>query len=63
MEAAIIIGLVVWFIASIPAAREKARNDRLRQEREDRQYEEDQKLIAFLKENGDPLNLLPRLEN
>jgi len=63
MENAIIIGLIVWFIASIPAAMEKARNARLREEREEREYQRDRELIAHLKKNGDPLNLLPGLEN
>lgn len=61
MEFAIIIGLVVWFIASIPATTEKARNARLREEREDRMWKEAEELEAYLKKNGDPLNLLPTL--
>lgn len=61
MEAAIILGLIVWFIASIPATTANARNDRLREEREEREYQQDRELIAHLKKNGDPLNLLPGL--
>lgn len=61
MEAAIIIGLIVWFMASIPATNERARNARMREEREERQYRQDQELIAHLEKNGDPLNLLPGL--
>lgn len=62
MEFAFIIMLVVWFLASIPESRERARNARLREEREEREYQRELELAQFLRENGDPLNLLPTLE-
>lgn len=61
MEFAIIIGLVVYFIAALPASLEKARIERMRDEREERRWKEAEELEAFLKEYGDPLNQLPTL--
>jgi len=63
MEAAIIIGLIVWFIASIPETNRRYAAQQLREEMDARRDKEDAELIAFLRENGDPLNLLPSLED
>jgi hypothetical protein len=52
MEAAIILGLVVWFIASIPQSLENARNRRAQEEREERQWQEERAMVADMRERA-----------